>query len=326
MWCAPSECGRGFVAPRTLFRRGVGAAMFSITAAASVGAYAQADPPGPALIAATQPPSLADKLARAQSYEYGEGLPQDRRLAAAMYCEAAVAGSPEAAFRLGWMYANGRGIAHDDGTAVALFQLAASEGHAFSKTVLQRMPGIPGLLPDCMRPLAPPEPLVAEAPDEGPDPFADLPPWKRKIADLVTQLAPRYGIEPRLALAVIAVESNFDAFARSIKDAQGLMQLLPETAERFKVRNPFDMRDNVRGGLAYLRWLLAYYRGEVTLAAAAYNAGERTVDHYGGVPPYRETRDYVRRVVKLFRSDYHPYDANLVAPSVVAAQIDGASK
>ncbi len=310
--------------------------------------HAQDDPARPALTAAAprppgallarrscpralasappQPPSLADKLARAQSYEYGEGLPQDRRLAAAMYCEAAVAGSPEAAFRLGWMYANGRGVAHEDETAVALFQLAASEGHAFSKTVLQRMPGIPGMLPDCMRPVAPPEPLVAEAPDEGPDPFADLPPWKRKIADLVTQLAPRYGIEPRLALAVIAVESNFDAFARSVKDAQGLMQLLPETAERFKVRNPFDMRDNVRGGLAYLRWLLAYYRGEVTLAAAAYNAGERTVDRYGGVPPYRETRDYVRRVVKLFRSDYHPYDANLVAPSVVAAHIDGESK
>ncbi|MHB8724596.1 MAG: transglycosylase SLT domain-containing protein [Casimicrobiaceae bacterium] len=341
------------MAPRRLFRRGVGAAMFALTVAAPVGAYAQADQFGSALTAAAQPqsgalpsasptprlsvpasaspqpPSLAEKLARAQSYEYGEGLPQDRHLAAAMYCEAAVAGSPEAAFRLGWMYANGRGVAHEDGTAVALFQLAASEGDAFSTTVLQRLPGTPGMLPDCMRPVAPPAsptPLVAEAPDEGPDPFADLPPWKRKIADLVTQLAPHYGIEPRLALAVIAVESNFDAFARSVKDAQGLMQLLPETAERFKVRNPFDMRENVRGGLAYLRWLLAYYRGEVTLAAAAYNAGEKAVDHYGGVPPYRETRDYVRRVVKLFRSDYHPYDANLVAPSAVAANIDGESK
>ena len=326
MCCAAPECDRGSVAPRSQFRRGVGAAMFAVAVAAPVGACAQADPSGSALTAAAQPPSLAEKLARAQSYEYGEGLPQDRRLAAAMYCEAAVAGSPEAAFRLGWMYANGRGVAHEDGTAVALFQLAASEGDAFSKTVLQRLPGTPGMLPDCMRPVAPPEPLVAEVPDEGPDPFADLPPWKRKIADLVTQLAPGYGIEPRLALAVIAVESNFDALARSVKDAQGLMQLLPETAERFKVRNPFDMRDNVRGGLAYLRWLLAYYRGEVTLAAAAYNAGEKAVDHYGGVPPYRETRDYVRRVVKLFRSDYHPYDANLVTPSLVAAHADGESK
>ncbi len=104
------------------------------------------------------------------------------------------------------------------------------------------------------------------------------------------------------------------------------MQLLPETAARFNVRNPFDMRDNVRGGLAYLRWLLAYYRGEVTLAAAAYNAGEKAVDRYRGVPPYPETRDYVKRVVQLFRSDYHPYDPNLVAPSVVAAHLDGESK
>ncbi|MDE2004747.1 MAG: transglycosylase SLT domain-containing protein [Betaproteobacteria bacterium] len=326
MRCAAPECDRGSVVARRLFRRVFGAAMLAVAAAAPVGALAQADSPGPALIAATQQPSLAESLARAQSYEHGEGLPQDQRLAAAMYCEAAVAGSPEAAFRLGWMYANGRGVAHDDGTAVALFQLAASEGDAFSKTVLQRLPGTPGMLPDCMRPVAPPESQVAEAPDAGPDPFADLPPWKRKIADLVAQLAPSYGIEPRLALAVIAVESNFDAFARSVKDAQGLMQLLPETAQRFKVRNAFDMRDNVRGGLAYLRWLLAYYRGEVPLAAAAYNAGEKAVDRYGGVPPYRETRDYVRRVVKLFRSDYHPYDPKLVAPSVVAEQVDGASK
>ena len=118
-----------------------------------------------------------------------------------------------------------------------------------------------------------------------PDPFADLPPWKQRIADQVERYAPRYAVEPRLALAVIAAESNFDHLAVSPKGAQGLMQLIPETATRFNVSAPFDMRENLRGGLAYLRWLLAYYRGNVELAVAAYNAGERAVDKYGGVPP-----------------------------------------
>jgi soluble lytic murein transglycosylase-like protein len=175
-----------------------------------------------------------------------------------------------------------------------------------------------------MRPVEPPpeEPQVADAVDDGPDPFADLPPAKQKIADLVHDVAPRYGIEPRLALAVITVESNFDASARSVRDARGLMQLIPETAARFNVRNPYNLVDNVRGGLAYLRWLLAYYRGEVALAAAAYNAGERVVDRYRGVPPYPETREYVRRVLALFRRAHHPYDPGIVEPSVIAARLD----
>jgi soluble lytic murein transglycosylase-like protein len=134
----------------------------------------------------------------------------------------------------------------------------------------------------------------------------------------VDDLAPRFGVDPRLALAVIAVESNFNPLARSVKDAQGLMQLIPETAARFDVRRPFDAKQNVRGGLAYLRWLLAYYRGQVALVAAAYNAGEGAVDRYRGVPPYPETRDYVRRVLGLFRRAFHPFDPAVVEPSIVA--------
>jgi len=275
--------------------------------------------------ACADPPTLDEQLARALAYEHGEGLPKDQRVAAAIYCDAARAGSGEAAYRLGWMYANGRGVAHDDATATALFRLAAEHGHAYARQMLERMGDAHAFLPDCLRP---PEPLVAfaqvddepvELGDLGPDPFENLPPGKRKIAELVNRVAPKYGIEPRLALAVIAVESNFDAMARSPRDARGLMQLIPQTAARFNVRNPFDIMDNVRGGLSYLRWLLAYYRGQVRLAAAAYNSGEGAVDYYRGVPPYPETREYVRRVLQLFRSDRHPYDPRVVDPSAIVA-------
>lgn len=272
-------------------------------------------------------PTIAAKLARALAYEHGEGVPKDPRIAAALYCEAAVAGSAEGAFRLGWMYANGRGVEHDDGIASALFELAAHGGHRYARMTLERIGGVQGTLPDCMRPPLPPppEPMTADADDDGVDPFADLPPDKKKIADLVHRMAPRYGVDPRLALAVIAVESNFNALARSVKDARGLMQLIPETAARFNVRDRYDMKENVRGGLAYLRWLLAYYRGEVRLAAAAYNAGEGVVDRYGGVPPWPETRDYVRRVMALFRRAHHPYDPGVVEPSIAAARADAAA-
>jgi soluble lytic murein transglycosylase-like protein len=144
-----------------------------------------------------------------------------------------------------------------------------------------------------------------------------LTPQQQKIADAVVRVAPRFGIEPRLALSVIAVESNFVPSARSIKDARGLMQLIPETAERFNVRDAYNVDENVRGGLRYLRWLLAYYQGQVALAAAAYNSGEATVDRYRGIPPYPETREYVRRVLALFRKDSHPYDPRVVAPSPI---------
>jgi len=300
--------------PRVFASRLLVALVFTLASPIAASDAATIEPASPGYVTGLSS-TVSDQLSRALAYEHGEGMPKDQRIAAAIYCEATAAGSAEAAFRLGWMYANGRGVPRDDGVAAALFDLAAGNGHQYARAMLERMHGVRGLLPDCLRPVEPTPEEPIDAIEEGPDPLADLPPNKQKIADLVHKIAPRYGIDPRLALAVIAVESNFNAAARSVKDARGLMQLIPETAARFNVRNPYDALDNVRGGLAYLRWLLAYYRGEVALAAAAYNAGERTVDRYRGVPPYPETRDYVRRVLMLFRHDSHPFNPNIVEPS-----------
>ena len=105
-----------------------------------------------------------------------------------------------------------------------------------------------------------------------------------------------------------------EELAASIK-AQGLMQLIPETAERFNVKKPFDPEQNIRGGLAYLRWLLAYFQGDIALVAAGYNAGEGAVNRYAGVPPYPETRGYVKRIRELFKRDDHPFDPKITTPS-----------
>jgi len=252
------------------------------------------------------------------AYEHGEGVPKDPLKAAALYCEAGRAGDAEALYNLGWMYANGRGVERDDGIAFALFTRAARAGDTQAPKMLAFLSGAGDRIPDCLKPPPPVIIAPAEAAAQS-DPYADLPPDKRRMAELVTEVAPSYGIEPRLALAVVTVESNFQPRARSEKDARGLMQLIPQTAARFKVKDPYDANQNVRGGLAYLRWLLAYYRGQVALAAAAYNAGEKAVDHYGGIPPFAETREYVRKILILFRRDQHPFDAQYADPSPVVS-------
>jgi TPR repeat protein len=261
------------------------------------------------------PDAPQDLVAQARAYEHGEGVPRDYLKAAALYCEAARDGDPEAQYSLGWMYTNGRGVPRDDAVAASFFALAAAAGHEGALKA-QRFTGEDrGPLPGCFQR---PEPSSVEQEtglSADADPFADLPNWKMKIADQVAKLAPSYAVDTRLALAVIAVESNFEAGARSPKDARGLMQLIPGTAARFNVRNSYDIADNVRGGLAYLRWLLAYYKGYIALTAAAYNAGEGVVDRYQGIPPYPETREYVRRVLRLYGNTRHPFDPRIVKPA-----------
>jgi soluble lytic murein transglycosylase-like protein len=124
-----------------------------------------------------------------------------------------------------------------------------------------------------------------------------LTPWEGRFESLVQEHASRQALRPDLVRAVIQVESGFNPMARSPRGAMGLMQLMPETARELGVRNPYDPADNIRGGCAYLRQLIDRYDGNEELALAAYNAGAGAVDRHGRtIPPYRETRDYVRKV------------------------------
>ena len=129
--------------------------------------------------------------------------------------------------------------------------------------------------------------------------IAGLSPIKRKIAALIRRKAPQYGVDTQMALGIALAESNLDAAAVSPKNAQGVMQLIPDTQERFGVTKPFDPEQNIKGGLSYLRWLQNRYPGNLKLVIAAYNAGEGNVDRYGGIPPFAETQQYVRRVLQF---------------------------
>lgn len=268
-------------------------------------------------VTSDQSTQLATLRAEARAFEFGDGVPKDPIHAQRLYCEAARMGDAEAQYRLGWMYTVGRGsLARDDGLAAFYFALAADQGHEQARN-MQRMVGKAGTSsPQCMR-----DPVVQGAENEPPafesegESFLTATPERRRIVKLVERLAPEYGVNPRLALAVIRVESNFQPSARSPKNAQGLMQLIPETSIRFNVKNPYDPMQNVRGGLAYLRWLLAYFEGNVALVAAAYNSGEQAVNRYRGVPPYAETRAYVNQIRQLFRRSDHPYDPGVAEPS-----------
>jgi hypothetical protein len=117
-----------------------------------------------------------------------------------------------------------------------------------------------------------------------------------EYADLINEISRQEGVDPDLVKAIIKVESNFNQFAISRKGAQGLMQLMPGTAGRYEVRNSFDAEANIRGGVRYLHSLQVQF-GDLSLALASYNAGENAVLRYRGIPPFPETRQYVKRVL-----------------------------
>ena len=128
-----------------------------------------------------------------------------------------------------------------------------------------------------------------------------LPP--AEVDRMVQQAATSKQVDPKLVHSIIQVESGYDPNAVSRKGAMGLMQLVPGTAKRFGVENPFDPVQNIHGGVSYLKYLLDMFRGDVTLSLAAYNAGENSVLRSGGVPAFRETQDYVRKVNYLYGSE-----------------------
>lgn len=291
----------------------------------------------------------------AQALEHGEnGQPRDPARAASLYCQAAQQGDAEAQFNLAWMLTNGRGVERDDAQAAHLFLAAAEQGLPQAQRMAASLGTPRGDPPPCLRPppIEPPAkpaaavapatrtvaglsrplpPALADAyrraglpvpgpvaplrgaPAAGDAPLPDNVP--RPILDFVKLVAPDYQLSPQLVLAIMATESGFNTQAVSPKQAQGLMQLIPETAARFKVRNAMDPAQNIRGGMAYLRWLMAYFEGDVALVAAAYNAGEGAVDKYRGVPPYAETRHYVRKVLSMVSALSHPFDASVTTPS-----------
>lgn len=240
-----------------------------------------------------EPPRVVAALEQGLAAELGNGLVRNPELAIALYCDAGTLGSPEGFFRIGRILAIGPPYLRNPALANAYFALAARLGHrAATEAFDEAVPSAP--LEDSCGSFS----SGFERQHFDLDAYiSGLSPVRRRIADIIRRQALRHGVDERIALAVAMAESNLDARAVSPMNAQGVMQLIPATQARFGVKDAFDAEANVRGGLAYLKWLKARYHGDWGLVAAAYNAGEGAVDRHRGIPPFRETRDYVRRVL-----------------------------
>lgn len=251
------------------------------------------------------------------------GEPIDRSLAAApafervatKLCMAASRGSIGATVKLGWMHVEGAGVAGDLDIAASLFKRAAAHGDQAARNLANAFQTNLDRLPDCLtQPRTQPPPRLASGNQNARH--------RVRLARTVARMARRYRLDPRLVLAIVQIESAFRPDALSPQNATGLMQLTPDTAERFGVNDINDPIQNLHGGMAYLRWLLAYFEGDITLVAAAYNSGEGNVNKYGGVPPFIETMNYVAKLQAIYHRDWHPYNRRYsTRPSPVVASL-----
>ena len=238
-------------------------------------------------------PRVLAALEQGRAAEEGKGFSKNLSQAVALYCDAATMGSPEGFYRIGRLLATAPVGQRNQRLANAYLALAISLGNQDAHKYFDPAQGNAELGSDCAQLAG-----VVENQNFNVDAYlAKQAPAKIEIARLIRQLAPKYNVDPRLALAIAMTESNLTANAVSPKNAQGVMQLIPATQERFGVTRPFNAEQNIRGAMAYLRWLDKRFAGDWRLVAAAYNAGEGSVDRYGGIPPYAETQQYVRRVM-----------------------------
>ena len=244
-------------------------------------------------------PRVAAALAQGLAAERGIGIRQNANLAIELYCDAATMGSSEGFFRIGRMLAKGAPKLRNPQLANAYLALAARLGHR--EASMMHDPQVENGRIDQVCNIT--RGHVAQPKFDLDGYIAGLSKDKRNLAALIRKSALRYGVDARMALGIALAESNLDASAVSPKNAQGVMQLIPDTQARFGVQKPFDAEQNIKGGLAYLKWLQTRFSGDLTLVAAAYNAGEGAVERHGGVPPFRETEDYVRRVLNFAGMD-----------------------
>jgi soluble lytic murein transglycosylase-like protein len=263
------------------------AALFAMVVNAAAAAPSSPTVTAPA---AKEPDALIELALR---YEHAEGVQRDYDRAVALFCEASDLGSGKGAYNLAVMRLNGRGLERSERKAVYWLEIARARAHSHAAVLLGRL-------------------HVDAEPDRalcGRTSTAARPAVPAEISAIVSRLAPDFQLDPDLVTAVIAVESGYRVDAVSRKNAQGLMQLIPATAARFGVADPFDPAQNIRGGMMYLRFLLRLFDGDVTLAFAAYNAGEGAVIEHGGVPPYPETKLYLQKLRRFYDRPWHPMSA-----------------